>query len=78
MGAENYQNFIIGKGDKVVDGESHHNDFVHVIIEDHDKALDLAMNILNAVHSQRYEVESRKSPITFNLTGTLESEADDE
>ncbi len=74
MSSDTYQNFIIGKGDEVKDGKSSYKDFVQVYFEDHDKALDIAMQILNTVHNQRHLSEQQKTAISVSLTGSLESE----
>jgi len=64
--SQNYQNLIVGKGETVVDGKTHWQDFVQVQIEDPQRAFKLAMDILRQLEHQQ--------PITFSLTGALESE----
>jgi len=71
---ENYQILVVGKGDKVVDGKTHFQDFVSVYIDDHKEAFTLAMNILRQVEAQQFR--EKKEPVQFNLTGALEDEED--
>jgi len=70
--SQNYQNLIVGKGETVVDGKTHWQDFVQVQIEDPQRAFKLAMDILRQLEHQ--QMSGRQPPITFSLTGALESE----
>lgn len=72
MSTDNYQNLIVGKGDKIVDGKTHFKDFIHVTINDHKEALTLAMDILRQIETNQFRAEAAKSSINFSLTGTLE------
>lgn len=71
MSSNNYQNLVVGKGETLIEGKTHWNDFVQVHIDDPKEAFSLAMNILRQVESQQH-TEART--ITFSLTGTLEPE----
>ena len=68
--AANYQDLIVGKGEKVVDGKTQWEDFIQVHIEDHHQALTLAMDILRQIEAQQYR--DNKSPVSISLTGSLE------
>ena len=72
MASDTYQNFIIGKGERLEDGKTKWNDFVQVHIADHDQAFTLALDILRQIETQRFQ--EKKIPVSFSLTGSLESE----
>ena len=74
MPSDNYQEFIIGEGETVVDGKSHWKNFIQVSVADHNDAFTLAMDILRQIEHQRYR--EKKSPVSFSLTGTLKSEVE--
>ncbi|HHL0036619.1 TPA: hypothetical protein ACQZK0_004893 [Enterobacter mori] len=74
MSSENAYNLIVGKGESVIEGKTHWKDFVQVQIDDPQEAFSLAMSILRQLENQNF---SGKHPINFNLTGSLEVDADD-
>lgn len=72
MSSDTYQHLIVGKGESIVDGKTHWKDFIQVHIDDHKEAMTVAMNILRQIETQQHS--DPLSPITFNLTGSLELE----
>lgn len=72
MSSETYQTLVVGKGEKIIEGKTHFNNFINVLIDDHKEAFTLAMNILRQIEGQQFRDD--KEPVQFNLTGTLEDE----
>lgn len=70
MASNNYQNLDVGKGESVVDGKIHWDDFIAVRIVDNDDAFNIAMQILRQYEESRF-IKGEKPPVTFNLTGVL-------
>lgn len=72
MPSETYKNLMVGEGETIIDGKTHWKDFIQVYINDHKEAMSLAMQILRQIESQQHR--ENKSPITFSLTGSLDTE----
>lgn len=53
---------------KSVEGKTHFQDFINVLIDDHKEAFTLAMNILRQIEGQQFR--DSKEPVQFSLTGT--------
>ena len=72
MPSGNFQNLIVGKGETIVNGKTQWEDFVQVYMSDHRAAFAVALDILRQIEAQQNE--SDKRPVTFSLTGSLETE----
>lgn len=70
--SDNYQNLMVGKGERVVDGKTQWKDFIQVHIDDPQQAFKLAMDILRQV--EHLQMMDRQGSVSFSLTGSLEPE----